>query len=99
MVPEARLLAALAFVPQTPSPYEALPLFLVIHTWVEAVIITLSAAIPFVAVNLLDLGVPIASWVVWAIYLPCLAVVLRRANEGPPFVDMLRWPAAWRSTA
>jgi hypothetical protein len=91
--PEARLLAALACVPQTPSPYEALPLFLVIRTWADAFVITACAAIPFLAVNVFDLGISIASWVVWAIYLPCLALVLRRPNEGASIADMLRGSA------
>ena len=87
--PEARLLAVLACVPHTTLSYEALPLFLVPATWPEAAIVWLGTFVAHVGHR--NFG-PYASqlawvqasglWLVWAVYVPCLVMVLRRPNVG-----------------
>jgi hypothetical protein len=95
--PEARLLAAMACVPHTMLPYEALPLFLIPQTWREACL--LLAGTTF-AVMLHQAGAPYDSptawvtasgtWIIWCAYLPCLVMVLRRPNVGDmPLIDVL----------
>jgi hypothetical protein len=91
--PEARLLAVLACVPHTTLSYEALPLFLVPVTWPEAAIVWVGTFVAHVGHR--NLG-PYSSqlawvqagglWLVWAVYVPCLIMVLRRPNVG------LEWP-------
>lgn len=86
--PDARLLLALACVPMTPVPYETLPLFLVVETWAEGGIL----------VGLMWLAAWLgsgyvmndAAWFdvngrtfVWCVYLPCVAMILRRPNVRP----------------
>jgi hypothetical protein len=85
--PEARLLAAMACVPQTAVIYEAVPLFLVVKTMHEGLALLLLC---MVAVRIADFGGPYESynaimqvmgqWNVLLIYLPCLVMVLRRPN-------------------
>jgi hypothetical protein len=87
--PEARLLLALAAVPQTPLLYETLPLFLVPRTRQQTgALVALSMAV-FVTVKLLGAG-SIQHWydlsgelITLLLYVPCLVMVLRRPNEGP----------------
>ena len=100
--PEARLLAVLACVPHTTLSYEALPLFLVPATWPEAAIVWLGTFVAHVGHR--NFG-PYASqfawvqasgvWLVWAVYVPCLVMVLRRPNEGlawqPGYDVFRRW--------
>lgn len=88
--PEARLVLALACVPQTPLLYETVPLFLVpssiieggilwLGSWVAA--LWLSAAGPF--------GSDLARFTVsvdaigWCLYFPAVVMLLRRPNVGP----------------
>lgn len=88
--PEARLLFALACVPQTALLYEMVPLMLIPSTLGEsAVFITLSYVVfgvwaplrpTYVTVG--DAVVESIHLVVPLIYLPCLIMVLRRRNEG-----------------
>ena len=101
--PEARLLVALACVPQTLLPYEAVLLFLIPRGWLECVaMLTLSYVMFFVAVR----GGPatfavrtltFGPAVTWTMYLPATLMVLRRANEGavPAWMErrFARWPA------
>jgi hypothetical protein len=88
---EARLLLALACVPHTTSLYETIPLFLIPQSWLEAgALWTLS----LLANEGRRMSGPYASplayytsgaqWIVWMMYLPCLAMVLRRPNESVP---------------
>jgi hypothetical protein len=104
--PEARLLAALACVPQNYFFYDQLYLFLVPAGPASAAALALwSHLIPLVSL----LGVlpePPAGWipvevgtvylgpyVVWGLYLPCLLMVLRRPNVGPVPAALERWLA------
>ena len=87
-LPEARLLAGLSLVPQTPVLYDTLPLFLIVRTWREATTLVIGSFVvlfstrwrgelgynEWMAVN--------GQWIVWAMYLPCLAFVLLR-SEAP----------------
>ena len=86
--PEARLLAAMAVVPQSPFVYEVLPLFAVARTRFEtyALVIGTDVALAFYALLprsdmvafFHDNGVAVFA----CVYVPALVLVLRRANEG-----------------
>jgi hypothetical protein len=87
--PEARLLFALAVVPQTLFIYDALPLFFVPRRATEAIgLVILSHFALVMALNVpaaADVSARIfivGDWVVWSLFLPCLALVLLRPNEG-----------------
>lgn len=88
--PEARLLAALACVPQFPWFYDQLLLWLVPRTRRESLALSVLSAVAF-ALWLLRLapGTPATTavqdawpYVLTLLYLPCLVMVLRRPNEG-----------------
>jgi hypothetical protein len=84
--PEARLLAALACVPQSMFHYEALPLFLIVRRWYEGLALFV---LSFVTA-LQPLPARAASYDAWVfsngdhivlwMYLPCLVAVLCRPN-------------------
>lgn len=88
--PEARLVAALACVPQTLMPYETVPLFLVPTAWQDALLLT---ALSWGAVTWVMMHVPSTDFarfvtacapvMVWALYLPATIMILRRPNVGP----------------
>jgi hypothetical protein len=88
--PEARMLAALAVVPQTTAPYEMLPLFLIPRTGREMAWLTLLSQAAYLLVFIFRTGVSnrhleptiVSQWPIWLamIYLPSLAMVLRRPN-------------------
>lgn len=86
--PEARLLAAMSVIPQTPELYEALPLFLVPKSAQQggllailcyAIVFARQGGIPgdYVADTALT-----GQWMVWLLYLPCLIMVLSRPNRA-----------------
>lgn len=90
--PEARLLVALACVPQSAFLYDALPLFLIPRSPWEGATLAIGALLmilipPALAPGLAD---PFArylverqihgQWLVWLLYLPCLIMVLRRTR-------------------
>jgi hypothetical protein len=85
--PEARLLAALACIPQTTLLYETLPLFLVVRRWYEGVAL---AVLTFATTLLPSLDRTHYDAWIWAsgerltllLYLPCLLMVLSRRNVG-----------------
>ena len=86
--PEARLLAALSAIPQTPELYEALPLFLIPQTAGQGALL---AALCYGVVFARGAGVPndyladtalTGQWMVWLLYLPCLILVLARPNRA-----------------
>lgn len=92
--PEARLLFTLAFVPQTPAMYGTLLLFLIPSSRMEMLTLVLLADLAYFAVSRYpQLGaigpaelaqrVHATGWIlILLLYLPCLAMILRRANEG-----------------
>jgi hypothetical protein len=88
--PEARLVLALACVPQTPLLYETVPLFLVPQTivqggvlwlgsWLVALAQALQGPFPSNAVRFAASNVALG----WLLYLPCTVIILRRPNVGP----------------
>jgi hypothetical protein len=88
--PEGRLIALLALVPQTASPYDALPLLLVYSTRREALVCAWLgfAAVPFLAVRGTTLPTFMAAAehntpiLLVSLYLPALFLLLRRPNVG-----------------
>jgi hypothetical protein len=88
--PEARLVLALACVPQTPLLYETVPLFLVPQTIVQGGVLWLGS---WLVALLQALGTPFPSELArylaseraigWLLYLPCIVMILRRPNVGP----------------
>ena len=87
--PEARLVLALACVPQTPLLYETVPLFLVPQTIIEGGILWLGS---WLVALWQSLGGPYSTdlerfttsgrAIGWLLYLPCVVFVLRRPNVG-----------------
>jgi hypothetical protein len=85
--PEARLLLALACVPQMPLFADQLPLFLVPASLRQSLALALASGVAAALwIAGLQPGVhpsePAARLVVPLLYLPCLAMVLRRPNVG-----------------
>ena len=87
--PEARPLVALACVPHSPLLYEAVPLFLIVRTFEEGLLLSFLTFSVSVAMQLQG---PLAyeawmaasgQWIVWLLYVPALAMVLRRPNVAP----------------
>jgi hypothetical protein len=96
--PEARLLLAIACLPQSSSWYETLLPLLVARTKREMQVMVFASGIGYLMqIVLLDQKLEIARTdvgilIVVFIYLPALAVVLRRPNEG----DLPAWMLAFR---
>ena len=94
--PEARLLAALACVPQTPTFYDHVLVFVVPRTTRESLVL---AVMTFVVYFSVAFGPQFETFQQWGdfvanatlafIYIPAAIMVLRRPNEGaiPPFLD------------
>ena len=87
--PEARLLAALACVPHTPSFYDHVLVFLVPQTSREALSLTVLTFAVYFAVafappfhSYQEWGDFVGTATVLLIYLPAVVMVLRRPNEG-----------------
>jgi hypothetical protein len=87
--PEARLLTALACVPQAPFLYEAVPLFLIVRRIEEAVVLCSGTLAVFLIVlhggPYIDYeasAAAIGQWMVWLLYLPSLVLVLRRHDDS-----------------
>ena len=100
---DARLLAALACVPQTPVLYKVVPLFLLVQTFREGAMLVVLTALVGKIVETMAAGADYhtwmaisGQWMVWLVYLPCTAVVLRRPNEGLTFQWRSLWPAKWK---
>ena len=100
--PEARLIFALACVPQTPLLYETVPLFLVPATITEGGILWLGSWLAALWVSLsgpYDADLPrfivSARAIGWCLYAPCVVIVLRRRNDGPVPAWLDRRIAAW----
>lgn len=89
--PEARLVAAMACVPQTLVLYEAVPLMLVPRTFWEAAVLTGTSYLGhwWVRVHLPPVYHERVSYalvgqaMIWSLYLPAVIMVLRRPNERP----------------
>jgi hypothetical protein len=87
---ESYLLLAYALTPHTPIVYEVLPLGLIARTRMEAIVFSL---LTYLAIGLQMYGLPLihpedrgdGAVIVLnlTIYLPCLAIILSRPNEGP----------------
>lgn len=79
---EGRLLLVMSCLPITPSPTEALPLFLIPKTWTEGAILTTGLFIaPFLAgghPTPMERYNALGQALTLCCYLPCLAMVLRR---------------------
>ena len=87
--PEARLLIAMACVPQTPHWYEMLPLFLIPSSFREtavlAIVSTAAGAVQhswLTSLTEVEFFRQLGVTMIFAAYLPCLIMVLRRRNEG-----------------
>jgi hypothetical protein len=104
--PEARLLAALAVVPQTTLPYEGLLLFLIPRGWKQALSLAALSWANVVFVShvmrppniLTDRILAFGPTMTVFLYLPCTLMVLRRPNEGS-VPAWFRLPAWQRSVA
>jgi hypothetical protein len=103
--PEARLLVTLACVPQVQLPYDAVLLLLIPRGWGQCAAMLFCASLVPMMTNALaptDILTSHASYT-WAsgrvilalMYLPALAMVLRRPNEGPAPMWLERRLAAW----
>lgn len=86
--PEARLLAAMSFLPTSPLVYEALPLVAVLKSKREFLIFGLLTNVAWsltIGRSTLDVDT-FFSWsrpaMLWLVYVPCLVMVLRRPNAG-----------------
>jgi len=99
--PEARLLVALGCVPHTTALYETIPLFLIAESWLQAFALWTLALGAYVMQRAMG---PYASqaaywasgaqWIVLLMYLPCVALVLRRPNAWPNTQRFSNWRIA-----
>jgi hypothetical protein len=99
--PEGRLLLVMSCVPQSMLMYDQFPLLLIARTRLEATAFALWTHVAPFALGMLMLRPSVDDKVhtlpfltrllTWALYLPALAVVLRRPNEGsaPVFLERL----------
>jgi hypothetical protein len=88
--PEARFLATLACVPQTFSSYDSLLLFLIPKTRREALVLVAATTVATAIVGFVGPAATYAATVhkfapmrIVVVYLPALAIVLRRPNQPP----------------
>ena len=87
--PEARLLIAYALVPHTTLLYEAVPALLFPDTWRQMLMLTIGSIVAYgiesTVIHATDTPTLIARQgmvTLLCVYLPALALVLRRSNEG-----------------
>lgn len=87
--PEARLLLAIACLPQTPGFYDALMLFTIPRTVRESLVLVATSYAVFFTMALRGPWANDAAWMsdiarftLWFMYLPCVVMVLRRPNQG-----------------
>jgi hypothetical protein len=91
--PEARLVALLALIPVRPVYYETLPLLLLVpHSLRQALILVIGVNIAFLVNSTMPLAPTVdlmdaAAWtpLLAFLYIPCLIMVLFRANRSDPF--------------
>jgi len=103
--PEARLLVALACVPQSLYLYDTVPLFLIPRTFREsALLVVLSYAVLYLMLrggpypDMAHQAVASGRLYTLLLYLPATLMVLRRSNEGalPAWLEVrLSWLPAW----
>jgi hypothetical protein len=96
--PEARLLLALGCIPGSSALYETVPLFLIPANRYEGYVLTI---LSFVAAALMGFLVPAGTapemmtgwwpYLLWLLYVPALAMVLRRPNEWPDDGKTPKW--------
>jgi hypothetical protein len=84
--PEARLIAALACMPQTTLIYEAVPLFLVVDRWYEGLALAILTFVAGLWAPPLTTAFNMSVWatgnvMVVSLYLPCVLFVLTRPNQ------------------
>lgn len=102
---EARILVALACVPQTPSVYDLLPLFVVAVTLRQVTVLSLLTTALLLVIVILgpfptfnDYAHMLERWAVFVVYLPVTLLVLQRPNV---WVDEPAAPrpvvAGWRA--
>ena len=101
--PEARLLLAMACVPQLAFFADQVPLFLSARTRREGVFYAVTSTLVFL-VWLLFTPTPVGDWyILLGCYAPALYIVLRRPNEGalPPWLErrLASWPMWLRGRA
>jgi hypothetical protein len=96
--PEARLLAVLALVPQTPTFYDHLFAFVAARTFRETLLLSAGTVGVYLVLNVYS---PIPTFMEWGnilahatvvlVYLPAVILVLRRPNEGelPAIINRL----------
>lgn len=97
--PEARLLLAMSVIPHNHSRYEIVPLFLIVHTWREGVALTLCTIVEYaIVLGLFLSGTSLervealsGTLILWCVYLPCLALILRRPNAEPARITITGW--------
>jgi hypothetical protein len=90
--PEARLVAALACVPQVLTFYNALPVLLAARTRRESLVAAALSSVGWLAWDTSLGGAPVATthpvyagyWMLATVYLPALVIVLRRPNVTDP---------------
>jgi hypothetical protein len=99
---DARLLVMLACVPQTPVLYEVVPLFLLVQTFREGTLLILLTGLVGKIVETTAPGADYQTWmaingqwIVWLVYLPCTAMILRRPNEGLTLGESWSGLVAW----
>lgn len=87
--PEARLLIAYALVPHTTMLYEALPALLVPETWPQMLMLTIGSIVAYGIESTMIHANNVPTLIgrqgmvtILFVYLPALALVLRRSNEG-----------------
>jgi len=88
--PEARLLAALACVPQTPTFYDHVLVFVVARTTLQSLVLAVMTLVVYFAVafaspfdTFQQWGDFVANATLAFIYAPAAIMVLRRPNDGP----------------
>ncbi len=90
--PEVWLILTLACMPQTPAWYSTLPLFVIPATLTESVLLAAAAAVGIIFVlttyfnpeSMAELNAFTGSVQIFTIYLPAVALILRRRNQGEP---------------
>lgn len=94
---EARLLVAMCLVPQTPGFYDALVLFAIPRTFRESLALCVAGFVTFFAMVASQPWTTGAEWMadisrftIWFQYLPAVAIVLMRPNEGAPLLPWRR---------